>query len=97
MNELGTLGTVAAWVAVVAAGVAGLVYLARIAGHAVRALSTMSQLVERELTPNHGSSIKDDVHGMALALGKLQREFTDHKAETRRRLTAIESNTQETP
>lgn len=75
MTDLAGLTAAAGWVAVIAAGVAGAVYLARLAAKGFRAVSTMAELVERELQPNHGSSIKDDVHGMAVALGITQRRL----------------------
>lgn len=36
-----------------------------------------NDIVSRELEHNHGSSIKDDVHGLALAVGELQRRQDD--------------------
>jgi hypothetical protein len=64
----------ALWVAAIAAGVAGLVYLGRGARKGLQAIGAIQDIVERELEHNHGSSIKDDVHGMAVAIGKLQRD-----------------------
>lgn len=64
----------------IAAGVAALLYLARQARRAFRAirdglqlLGVATDIVTRELEHNHGSSIKDDVHGTAVAVGQLQR------------------------
>lgn len=37
----------------------------------------LDTLVTRELTHNHGSSIKDDVHGLAIAVGQQSREIDD--------------------
>jgi hypothetical protein len=64
----------ALWIAAVAAGVAGVVYLVRGARRAVQAIGAIQDIVQRELEHNHGSSIKDDVHGMAVAIGILQRD-----------------------
>jgi hypothetical protein len=41
-------------------------------GNMVRA---MDEIISRELEHNHGSSMKDDVHGIAVAVGVLQRRF----------------------
>ena len=57
--------------------VAGLGYLVGKARKAARALDAIEQLVSRELEHNHGSSMKDDVHGLAVALGQLGRHVDD--------------------
>lgn len=42
-----------------------------------RQLRAVGDIVERELEHNHGSSIKDDVHGIAVAVGLLQRRAAE--------------------
>jgi hypothetical protein len=74
------------WAAAAAAGVAGCIYLAKKVRDLVRgvlyivhAIEVIRHLVQRELEHNHGSSMKDDMHGIAVALGKLQRETEDDR------------------
>lgn len=69
----------ALWVAAIAAGLAALMYLLRGARRAVQTIGAIQDLVERELQHNHGSSMKDDVHGMAVAIGQLQRDRDDDR------------------
>lgn len=38
-------------------------------------LDRLDRLASKELEHNHGSSVKDDVHGIAVSVGLLQREF----------------------
>lgn len=71
----------ALWIAAVAAGAAGAAYLFRGVRNVVRAIAAIQHIVERELEHNHGGSIKDDTVGMAVAIGKLQR---DRDADRRR-------------
>lgn len=85
---MSSLSEAGIWVAAIAAGVAGLVYLARLVRNVVhasrnmvRAIGAIQHLVERELDHNHGSSMKDDLTGMAIAIGKLQR---DRESDRRR-------------
>lgn len=66
-----------------AAGLAGLLYLLGRARRAARVLDAIQALVERELEHNHGGSIKDDVHGTAVAVGVLQRRVSDLEREYR--------------
>lgn len=73
-------------VAAVAAGVAGAVYLARGIRNVVQAIAAIQHIVERELEHNHGSSMKDDTHGMAVAIGKLQRDRDDDRRRLNRAL-----------
>lgn len=73
-------------IAAVAAAVAGLVYLARGARNVVQAIAAIQHIVERELEHNHGSSMKDDTHGMAVAIGKLQRDRDDDRRRLNRAL-----------
>lgn len=53
-----------------------------------RRLRAIDDVITRELEHNHGGSIKDDVHGMAVALGLLQRQVTEqgkqHDADVQR-------------
>lgn len=70
-------GDWAATVAGVAAGVAGLGYLARLVWRGAVKLDRINELVSRELTHNHGSSMKDDLHGIAVALVETQRQVDD--------------------
>lgn len=42
-----------------------------------RQLRAIDAIVQRELEHNHGSSIKDDVHGIAVAVGLLQRRAAE--------------------
>lgn len=81
-----TLSDTAVWVAAIAAGTAGLVYLARVARNVVQAIAAILHIVERELEHNHGSSMKDDMTGMAIAIGKLQR---DRDVDRRRLSSAL--------
>lgn len=43
----------------------------------VRTLDVIEAVVQRELHNNHGSSIKDDVTGIAVAVGKLGRDVDE--------------------
>lgn len=74
MSGVPDLIDVLTWGAVAAAGVAGLLYLSGKVRSAFRAIDAIQHLVERELDHNHGSSMKDDIHGMAVAIGILQRD-----------------------
>lgn len=84
-----SLSDAAIWIAAIAAGTAGLAYLGRGVRNVVQAIAVIQDIVQRELEHNHGSSMKDDTHGMAVAIGKLQRDRDDDRrraAEERRRL-----------
>lgn len=61
-------------IAAIAGGVAALGYLAKKARDVFLAIGAIQHLVERELEHNHGSSMKDDMHGIAVAVGQLQRD-----------------------
>lgn len=74
--------------AALAAGVAGLLYLGQRARRAVRALEALQRLVSHELTHNHGSSIKDDTHGIAVST----KQISDAVDELRAGLTEIMSD-----
>jgi hypothetical protein len=65
------------WEGIVAAAAvsAALIYLLKIGRAAAVKLDRIWQLADSELTHNHGSSIKDDVYGTAIAIGKTQREL----------------------
>lgn len=76
----------ALWIAGIAAGIAGLVYIARGIRNVVQAIAAIQNIVERELEHNHGSSMKDDTHGMAVAIGKLQRDRDDDRRRLNRAL-----------
>lgn len=62
------------WILAAAALIAALVYLIRFGRKVLRIVRAIQHVVEGELEHNHGSSIKDDVHGIAVATGKLQRD-----------------------
>lgn len=71
------MSDIPATLAAVAAGVAGSLYLGRKLVRFLRALDRISRLVEHELTNNGGSSMKDDVHGIAVNVGMLQSDFRE--------------------
>lgn len=79
-----TAGESLALVAGVAAAVAAVSYLVGRARRAARVLDAIQAIVERELEHNHGSSMKDDVHGLAIALGHLARRVDDIESTYRR-------------
>lgn len=68
-----------------AALLAAILYLFNLARKATRFvrryLTRIRDLLEGELEHNHGSSMKDDVHGIAVSVGKLQRDVDDMRAE----------------
>jgi hypothetical protein len=75
---------VATWVVLVGAAFTVLGHLARKARNVARKLDRLEELlrpaaktVAKELTPNTGSSMKDDLHGMAVSLGEAQRRLDD--------------------
>jgi hypothetical protein len=74
------------WAAAAAAGIAGFIYLARVVLYIARSIEAVRHLVQRELEHNHGSSMKDDVHGMAVAIGQLQRDRDDDRRRLSRAL-----------
>lgn len=76
-----------------AAFVAALGYFALLARRGLRWLRGLHSVVNHELTHNHGTSIKDDVHGIALTVGTLARtvdtiadDFEDFKTDFYRHL-----------
>lgn len=49
-------------------------YLIRKGKKLMRMLHAMHALIQHELTHNHGTSMKDDVHASAVAIGALSRQ-----------------------
>jgi hypothetical protein len=45
------------------------------------ATERIEEVTTRELEHNHGSSMKDDVHGVAVAVGVAQRDINDLRAD----------------
>lgn len=72
-----SLGEVFGWLAVIAAGLGGIAYLARILIRLVKAWEAISIVVNRELSHNHGTSIKDDVHGTAISVNQLHADVVE--------------------
>lgn len=70
MSHLDEYGT---YLAALVAGVVALGWIIRKMRRAVRALDAIERVVARELTHNHGTSMKDDVHGVARTLGLIAR------------------------
>lgn len=68
-----------------AAVAAALVYFARLTRKAVHKLDAIDELTSRELNHNHGGSMKDDMHGLAVTIGQLQRD----RDEERDRFNAV--------
>lgn len=60
-----------------AAVLAALVYLGKKLLVIVQAVLAIHAIVQRELEHNHGSSIKDDIYGMARSFGETQRLLDD--------------------
>lgn len=46
-------------------------------GWLAQRISAIHRLVSRELERNHGSSMKDDMHGIAVSVGMMQRQVDD--------------------
>lgn len=57
--------------------VAALGYLAKKFGAFLRLMTAASTIVHRELTPNSGGSVKDDVDGLAQSFGAMSRLIDD--------------------
>lgn len=68
--DVGTLAALATLAAFVGAGLRGMYRMAR-------KLDELNDLASRELEHNHGSSMKDDLHGLAVAVGQQQRQLDD--------------------
>lgn len=86
---MSALSEAAIWVAAIAAGLAGLIFLATKVRDVVQSIVAIQHIVERELEHNHGTSMKDDTHGMAVAIGKLQRDRDDDRRRLNRALRTI--------
>ena len=65
--DIGTLAALATMIAFIGAGMRGMYRIAR-------KVDELNTVARRELEHNHGSSIKDDVHGLAIAMGQLGRD-----------------------
>jgi hypothetical protein len=65
--------------AVIAAGLAGLAYLTRAALRFARSVLSIHDLIQRELSQNSGSSMKDELAAVAVAVGQLQGQVEDLK------------------
>lgn len=63
----------------IAAALAALLYVIRILWAGFRIMERVHTLVEHELTPNGGSSMRDDVAGIAVAVGGLQADLEELK------------------
>jgi beta-xylosidase len=68
---------VAACIVGAAAFLGATAYLFRQLRKLVRYAQALHTLTERELTNNHGSSLKDDVDGIAVSVGQLGRRLDD--------------------
>jgi hypothetical protein len=60
-----------------AAALAGLLYLARQLWRGFKIVERVADVVQHELSPNTGSSMKDDVAAIARAVGQLQSDVTE--------------------
>lgn len=67
-----------------AAVLAALGYIGNKALVIARAVLAVREIVQRELEHNHGSSMKDDIYGMARSLGEVQRRLDDYEDAMRR-------------
>jgi hypothetical protein len=66
------------WVVAAAGLVGALAYLGkRVFQPTIRRVRAIAHVIDRELDYNHGGSIKDDVHGIAVTVGQLSRDVTD--------------------
>ena len=75
------LAQIAAATVAVAAVTAAIVLLYRTGVGMVRRLDALDQLLTRELTHNHGTAMKDDLHGIAVSVGMIQRTQDDTLAD----------------
>lgn len=62
-------------IALYGAAGAAIVWFLKLVRDLVLKLDRLDRLASKELEHNHGSSVKDDVHGIAVSVGLLQREF----------------------
>lgn len=86
------------WTVALAALLAAVAYLGKVTRASVRwfravgrTVNVIEGVVQRELDHNHGSSIKDDVYGIARAVGVLGRtvdDLTDQITDVDNRLTS---------
>lgn len=60
-----------------AAALAALGYLTRQVWRGFQVIQRIHDVVNHELAPNSGSSMKDDIAAMAVALGHVQADLTD--------------------
>lgn len=67
-----------------AAAVAAVGYLGKQVLVVARGVLAIKEIVQRELEHNHGSSMKDDIYGMARSLGEVQRQLADFREALRR-------------
>lgn len=67
---------------VVASAITGLsaVLVALVSRPSRKRLKAIDERTERELEHNHGSSMKDDVYGLAISIGELQRGRDEDRA-----------------
>lgn len=70
-------GQLLAGVVALAAFLAALAYLVRLGRRFARTGRAVWRLVDQELTHNHGTSMKDDVYGIAVSVGELSRKVDD--------------------
>jgi len=78
-------------VAIVAGGVS-LLQILRWGRNLAIKMDAIDNIITRELEHNHGSSIKDDVYGLAVAFGKLQREVGHMQYELRAHIRQQKGN-----
>lgn len=67
-----------------AAALGAVIYLGQKALRLAQAVLAIQNIVQRELEHNHGSSMKDDVYGMAIALGRAARRLDEFEEALRR-------------
>ena len=92
------IGDLATWAVAAAALLTALTYLFRQVRRAFQWVETIHDLTTRELEhtgPGDDASIKDDLHGVAVALGRLQRRVDSAANQITRnsdRLDAVEDD-----
>lgn len=64
-------------VTLISAALAAMLYLSRQIWRGFRMMELLASVVEHELTPNTGSSMKDDVAAIAVAVGRLQGDLVE--------------------
>lgn len=70
-------GQLVAGVIALAAFLGALAYLVRLARRAGRHVRAAWRVIDQELTHNHGTSMKDDVYGIAVSVGEISRKLDD--------------------